>query len=178
QQKAGNESSDSDNNETTVRHKRSQSPDDLIDNDDENCVTFRDGKRQIDHILVYEEWTQARNGRSDKYRDKYIANLRTLGVEMEENVVPVRPAPGDSTGPGDRFLHFVKLYVPFPVMCTYAEQLSLRAPLQGLANPSENWSDSVFNALRIRNPMYEYVPNKPLDYYTCAFKKNKLDKFL
>ena len=79
---------------------------------------------------------------------------------------------------GDKFLHFVKLYAPFPVLCSYAEQLSFRAPLQSLSNEAENWTDSLFRFLHISNPMYEFVPNRPLDYYTCPFKTSKLDRFL
>ena len=30
--------------------------------------------------------------------------------------------------------------------------------------------------LRLPNPMYESVPNRPLDYYTCPFKSSKLDR--
>jgi anoctamin-7 len=34
----------------------------------------------------------------------------------------------------------------------------------------------VLKALRLPNIMYEEVPNKPLDYYTCPFRKSKLDR--
>eukprot|EP00058_Branchiostoma_floridae_P028493 XP_002613984.1 hypothetical protein BRAFLDRAFT_67435 [Branchiostoma floridae] len=45
-------------------------------------------------------------------------------------------------------------------------------------NPSENWSAKLLESLHIPNMMDQEVPNKPLDYYTCVFKKSKLDKFL
>ncbi|KFM60426.1 Anoctamin-7, partial [Stegodyphus mimosarum] len=54
----------------------------------------------------------------------------------------------------------------------------MRAPLQAHPNPSHNWSEHILRAMHIPNVMHEDVPNKPLDYYTCAFKKSKLDKFL
>jgi hypothetical protein len=47
---------------------------------------------------------------------------------------------------------------------------------QAHPNPSVNWSQLVLKALRLPNIMYEEVPNKPLDYYTCPFKKSKLDR--
>jgi anoctamin-7 len=34
----------------------------------------------------------------------------------------------------------------------------------------------VLSNLRLPNLMYEDVPNKPLDYYTCPFKSSKLEK--
>ena len=47
-QKRADESSDSDNNDETVRHNRIQSSvHNPGDNGDEDCVTFADGKRQI-----------------------------------------------------------------------------------------------------------------------------------
>lgn len=47
---------------------------------------------------------------------------------------------------------------------------------QAHPNPSVNWSHLLLNALRLPNIMHEEVPNKPLDYYTCPFKKSKLDR--
>ncbi len=135
------------------------------------CFSFKD------YILVFEECTKTRNGKFDSYRDKYLSNLRSFGLEMEEEIVPLRPTSIDKFV-GDKFVHFVKLCAPFNVLCNYAEQLSLRAPLQSLPNPSDNWSDQLFSLIRTRNPMYEFVPNKPLDYCTCPFKKSKLDRFL
>jgi anoctamin-7 len=34
----------------------------------------------------------------------------------------------------------------------------------------------VLKVLRLPNIMHEEVPNKPLDYYTCPFRKSKLDR--
>ncbi|CAB3359127.1 Hypothetical predicted protein [Cloeon dipterum] len=45
-------------------------------------------------------------------------------------------------------------------------------------NPSVNWSQQLLKILRLPNIMYEDVPNKPLDYYTCPFRKSKIEKFL
>ncbi len=47
---------------------------------------------------------------------------------------------------------------------------------QAHPNPSGNWSEWILSKLRLPNLMYEDVPNKPLDYYTCPFKTSKLDK--
>nr|XP_014270362.1 anoctamin-7-like isoform X5 [Halyomorpha halys] len=54
----------------------------------------------------------------------------------------------------------------------------MRAPLQAHPNPSVNWSEMALNALRLPNIMYQDVPCKPLDFYTCPFRKSKIDRFL
>ena len=47
---------------------------------------------------------------------------------------------------------------------------------QAHPNPSSNYSERVLKFLHIPNIMVNDVPNKPLDYYTCQFKKSKLDR--
>ncbi|MPC50693.1 Anoctamin-7 [Portunus trituberculatus] len=42
-------------------------------------------------------------------------------------------------------------------------------------NPSTNWSEVIIEHLHLPNLMAEDVPNKPLDYFTCAFKRSKID---
>ncbi|XP_077510547.1 anoctamin-7-like isoform X1 [Amblyomma americanum] len=127
---------------------------------------FRDGKRRIDYVLVYEDSEGARLGKHDEWRSTFMANLRQAGLDMEEELVE-----GES-----KSTHFIKLSVPWPVLLRYAEELCLRAPLQAHPNPSVNWSAGVLAALRIPNIMEAEVPNKPLDYYTCTFKRSKLDR--
>nr|CAD7574416.1 unnamed protein product [Timema californicum] len=77
-----------------------------------------------------------------------------------------------------KLVYFIKLHATWPVLCHYAEELNMRAPLQAHPNPSMNWSEMILQILRLPNIMYEEVPNKPLDYYTCPFRKSKIDRFL
>ncbi|XP_076365201.1 anoctamin-7-like isoform X1 [Tachypleus tridentatus] len=147
---------------------------------DDKGTYFRDGKRKIDFVLVYEEPigeafnTQPAQKASKKahkheaWRKKFMSNLRKAGLDMEEEVVESEK----------KTIHFVKLSAPWTVLINYAEELCMRAPLQAHPNPSANWSEQLLGTFHIPNIMYEDVPNKPLDYYTCAFKKSKLDKFL
>ncbi|XP_039360020.1 anoctamin-7-like [Mauremys reevesii] len=48
------------------------------------------------------------------------------------------------------------------------------------AQPNPDWNSSaeVLRRLCIPNALHQHVPNKPTDYYTCAFRRSKLDKFL
>ncbi|KAK3105042.1 hypothetical protein FSP39_015898 [Pinctada imbricata] len=134
---------------------------------------FSDGKRTIDYMLVYEEKIDEKSSSSDKakfdkWREKFLTNLKKNGLEIEDETVRT---PKKTTT-------FIKLHAPWDVCCYYAEDLCMRAPLQAHPNPSNNWSDRILKTLKIPNIMHEDVPNKPLDYYTCAFKKSKLDRFL
>lgn len=129
---------------------------------------FRDGKRRIDYVLVYEDSEGVRLNKHDGWRQTFMANLRKAGLDMEEELVE-----GEH-----KAIHFIKLSAPWPVLVRYAEELCLRAPLQAHPNPSVNWSAGLLGTLRIPNIMDNEVPNKPLDFYTCTFKKSKLDRFL
>ncbi|XP_023213768.1 anoctamin-7-like isoform X2 [Centruroides sculpturatus] len=147
---------------------------------DDKSTYFRDGKRKIDFVLVYEEVSDEniknqqiqksmrKSQKHEMWRQKFMSNLRKAGLDMEEEVVD-----------GDRkIVHFIKLSAPWQVLVYYAEILCMRAPLQAHPNPSTNWSERILRTLRIPNIMYADIPNKPLDYYTCRFKASKLDKFL
>ncbi|KAK3592593.1 hypothetical protein CHS0354_001760 [Potamilus streckersoni] len=132
---------------------------------------FRDGKRRIDFVLVYEEdmdKSKQADPKLKQWRQKYISNIQKIGLETEEESVQSEKI----------MLNFVKIHAPWDVCCFYAEDLCMRAPLQAHSNPSDNWSERILKALKIPNVMYEEVPNKPLDFYTCQFKKSKLYRFL
>uniref|UniRef100_A0A674K9S3 Anoctamin n=1 Tax=Terrapene triunguis TaxID=2587831 RepID=A0A674K9S3_9SAUR len=75
-------------------------------------------------------------------------------------------------------IHYLKLSAPWDVLVYYAEELCMRAPLQAQPNPDRNSSAEVLQWLCIPNALQQHVPNKPADYYTCAFRRSKLDKFL
>ncbi|XP_059486515.1 anoctamin-7-like isoform X2 [Neocloeon triangulifer] len=162
----------------------------------DQATYFKDGQRKIDFMLVFEESAMARaaamaagaasvpisgggrrSGKHETWRQRFMANLKRVGLDMEEEVVEAS---------GRKVLCFIKLHAPWPVLCHYAEELNMRAPLQKRSNtseeahpnPSVNWSQQLLKILRLPNIMYEDVPNKPLDYYTCPFRKSKIEKFL
>ncbi|XP_048470847.1 anoctamin-7 [Rhincodon typus] len=106
--------------------------------------------------------------RHEKWRKKFVKNLQNAGLLMEKDV----------TISEKKCIHYLKLSAPWDVLVYYAEELSLRAPLQAQPNPCMNTSEAILRKLRIPNIMTENVPNRPVDYYTCPFRKSKLDKFL
>ncbi|XP_069138555.1 anoctamin-7-like isoform X2 [Argopecten irradians] len=142
--------------------------------DDRGCF-FKDGIRRIDFILAYEEEVEKKAKSNsveiekvEKWRKKFLNNIRKTGLETEEERVQS----------AKKITTFIKLHAPWDVCCFYAEDLCMRAPLQAHPNPSDNWSDKVLSTIKIPNMMSANVPNAPLDYYTCVFKKSKLDRFL
>jgi anoctamin-7 len=149
----------------------------------DNSTFFRDGHRKIDFVLVYEETPRRcasvgpsvldtsgdRRAKLETWRQRFMTNLRRAGLDMEEEVIETN---------NKKMICFIKLHATWPILCHHAEELNMRAPLQAHTNPSANWSHMVLKALRLPNIMYEEVPNKPLDYYTCPFRKSKLDRFL
>lgn len=50
--------------------------------------------------------------------------------------------------------------------------------IQAHPNPSVNWSEIALKALKLPNIMSEDVPCKPLDFYTCPFRKSKINRYL
>ncbi|XP_039632779.1 anoctamin-7 isoform X2 [Perca fluviatilis] len=73
---------------------------------------------------------------------------------------------------------FVLLSAPWSVLCFYAEEISLRVPLQVVTAPIVNWSEHFLSRLSLPNPFSQDVPNPPPDYFTCQFRTNKLQRFL
>ncbi|XP_054265899.1 anoctamin-7-like isoform X2 [Macrosteles quadrilineatus] len=151
---------------------------------------FRDARRKIDFVMVYEETMVAGSAQSrrasvmtpppahlldkkllkhENWRHRFMSNLRKAGLDMEEDVVESQ---------NRKLVYFIKVHATWPVLCHYAEELNMRAPLQAHPNPSVNWSEIALKALKLPNIMYEDVPCKPLDFYTCPFRKSKIDRFL
>ncbi|GFS17994.1 anoctamin, partial [Elysia marginata] len=135
---------------------------------------FDDGRRVVDFILVYEEQLEQKKSASaaeeriKKWRAKFIKNLQKAGLQTEE----------DTLENEKKLITFVKLHAPWDVCCVYAEDLGIRAPLQAHPNPTSNYTAKILEFLHIPNMMTQDVPNVPLDYYTCSFKKSKLERFL
>ncbi|XP_022096905.1 anoctamin-7-like isoform X1 [Acanthaster planci] len=173
-------------------------------NDDPGTY-FNDGKRKIDFVIVLEEEKLSEKQKQKKareeqerieknlppeedesvqqeaWRKKFLDNLRRYGLEIELDV-----AESDK-----KTITYYKLHAPWSVLEFFAEELNFRAPLQiysGTAsdlpgadahtNPSSNWSARMLKKVHIPNIMQNNVPNKPLDFFTCTFKRSKLHKFL
>uniref|UniRef100_A0A673A087 Anoctamin n=1 Tax=Sphaeramia orbicularis TaxID=375764 RepID=A0A673A087_9TELE len=73
---------------------------------------------------------------------------------------------------------FILLSAPWSVMCFYAEEISLRAPLQIINSSNINWSEKILKKVSFPNLMAQDVPNPPPEYYSCQFRASKLQRFL
>ncbi|XP_048580920.1 anoctamin-7 isoform X2 [Nematostella vectensis] len=129
---------------------------------------FRDGKRRIDYVLVFEEGEEKPDPDVLQKRRTFTDNLKKSQLEFEEEITQ------DQTIK----LHFVKVHVPWEVLLFYAEELNFRAPLELRTGTKVNWTERMLKKFHLPCPFKDDVPNTPPDYFTTTFKSNKLNKFL
>ncbi|XP_008307804.1 anoctamin-7 [Cynoglossus semilaevis] len=140
---------------------------------DENV--FSDRNTRIDFVLVWEETKISEkvegagvNSMHVKWRKEFLSRLKRRGLLVEQKKV-TKPK---------KSINFVLLSAPWNVLCYYAEEISLRVPLQIVNYSNITWSEKILSKLSLPNPMTQEVPNPPVCYYTCEFRNNKLERFL
>ncbi|CAL8400741.1 unnamed protein product, partial [Boreogadus saida] len=153
---------------------------------------FKDGRTKIDFVLVWEvrhrkkrrskrkadgeepapsqktTSSQQRKELLAQWRERFVQNLQTAGLLLEK----------EETANEKKTINFLKLSAPWEVLVYHAEEMCIRAPLQVQPSPDFNTSARIMKRLCIPNVFAEYVPRRPLDYYTCNFRKSKMDRFL
>ncbi|XP_027901024.1 anoctamin-7-like isoform X1 [Xiphophorus couchianus] len=139
-----------------------------------NRNVFRDGKIRIDFVLVWEELRGANENDTGnsatqrKWREQFLSRLRQVGLLQEQREI----------FRAKKRIRFILLSAPWRVLCYYAEEINLKVPLEVVTDPMTNWSEHFLSKLSLPNPLSQNVPNPPLEYYTCQFKSNKLERFL
>ncbi|CAL8363838.1 unnamed protein product [Merluccius merluccius] len=138
---------------------------------------FQDGVTHVDFVLVWEEsligqkeegGVSSSDPTHSKKRVEFLSKLRDAGLQLEQRErLQLK-----------RKVCYVLLNAPWSVLCYYAEELNLRAPLQVVSAPNYNWSERILETLSIPNLISQDVPNPPPDFYTCPFRTTKLDRFL
>uniref|UniRef100_A0A8C1J070 Anoctamin n=1 Tax=Cyprinus carpio TaxID=7962 RepID=A0A8C1J070_CYPCA len=120
---------------------------------------------RIDFVLVYEDESKHASEKkgSQRRREFFEGSLMNLGVELEaaQSVM-------------DEKLVYVKVHVPFEVLCTYAEVLHIKLPIQpnDLAQQS-----STYNCFtRHFYPSEDVIAKEP-DFFTAPFRKDQLKCF-
>uniref|UniRef100_A0A673A0N5 Anoctamin n=1 Tax=Sphaeramia orbicularis TaxID=375764 RepID=A0A673A0N5_9TELE len=119
-----------------------------------------------DFVLVWEESlkeTTSINSAHRKWREAFLDRLKHAGLQQEKQKKKVS---------------FILLSAPWSVMCFYAEEISLRAPLQIINSSNINWSEKILKKVSFPNLMAQDVPNPPPEYYSCQFRASKLQRFL
>uniref|UniRef100_A0A3Q3WCA1 Anoctamin n=1 Tax=Mola mola TaxID=94237 RepID=A0A3Q3WCA1_MOLML len=101
-----------------------------------------------------------------KWREKFLEKLSRSGL-LQEKVLQTKTR-----------VCFVLLSAPWSVLCYYAEEISLKVPLQVGNSPITNWSERMLSQMSLPNPLSQDVPNPPPEYYTCHFRANKVQRFL
>ncbi|XP_031654174.1 anoctamin-6-like [Oncorhynchus kisutch] len=137
-----------------------------------DSLFFNDGVRRIDFVLVYEdedmkEIDKNRTFQKRKQRREYFeASLMKMGMELEAARSVV-----------DEKLLFVKVHMPWDMLCTYAEVLHIKMPIQ----PNDLCTtSSPFNFLScITKHFYpsEDLIAKETEYFTAPFEKDRLEYF-
>uniref|UniRef100_A0AAY4D0S3 Anoctamin n=1 Tax=Denticeps clupeoides TaxID=299321 RepID=A0AAY4D0S3_9TELE len=135
-----------------------------------DSLFFNDEKRRIDFVLVYEdeskkEFEKRHAFQKHKRRREYFeSSLMKMGVELEA----ARSVVNDK-------LIFVKVHLPWDVLCTYAEILHIKMPIETNDLPSEQSPLRWF--IRCFYPSEDII-HKEQEYFTAPFQKDRLDHFL
>ncbi|XP_021403090.2 anoctamin-6 isoform X3 [Lonchura striata] len=141
-----------------------------VDFDDKpDSLFFKDGRRRIDFVLVYEdESKKIAHKRSDRKKQKrkrqvYESNLINNGLQLEATRSVL-----------DEKLIFVKVHAPWEVLCTYAEVMHIKMPLQHNDLKTQASAFSWFSRLfRVD----ENIIKPEQEFFTAPFQKEHLSNF-
>nr|XP_021403090.1 anoctamin-6 isoform X3 [Lonchura striata domestica] len=141
-----------------------------VDFDDKpDSLFFKDGRRRIDFVLVYEdESKKIAHKRSDRKKQKrkrqvYESNLINNGLQLEATRSVL-----------DEKLIFVKVHAPWEVLCTYAEVMHIKMPLQHNDLKTRASAFSWFSRLfRVD----ENIIKPEQEFFTAPFQKEHLSNF-
>uniref|UniRef100_A0A8D2NN24 Anoctamin n=1 Tax=Zosterops lateralis melanops TaxID=1220523 RepID=A0A8D2NN24_ZOSLA len=141
-----------------------------VDFDDKtDTLFFKDGQRRIDFVLVYEdESKKMTHKRSDRKKQKrkrqvYESNLINNGLHLEATRSVL-----------DEKLIFVKVHAPWEVLCTYAEVMHIKLPLQ---HNDLKTRDSAFNWFSRFFRVDENIIKPEQEFFTAPFQKEHLSNF-
>ncbi|NXF05596.1 ANO6 protein, partial [Smithornis capensis] len=141
-----------------------------VDFDDKpDSLFFSDGQRKIDFVLVYEdESKKMTHKRSDRKKHKrkrqvYESNLINNGLQLEATRSVL-----------DEKLVFVKVHAPWEVLCTYAEVMHIKLPLQ---HNDLKTRDSAFNWFSRLFKVDENIIKPEQEFFTAPFQMEHLSSF-
>ncbi|KAF7662038.1 hypothetical protein LDENG_00247170, partial [Lucifuga dentata] len=141
-------------------------------NDKPNTLFFNDGVRRIDFILVYEDEDKKEFEKRHMYqrrkrrREYFEASLMKMGMELEATRSVV-----------DEKLMFVKVHMPWDMLCTYAEVLHIKLPIQpnDLSSRPSPWR--FFSCITKHFYPNEDLIKKEAEFFTAPFEKDRLEYF-
>uniref|UniRef100_UPI003AADF8F6 anoctamin-6-like n=1 Tax=Centroberyx gerrardi TaxID=166262 RepID=UPI003AADF8F6 len=141
-------------------------------NDKPDSLFFNDGVRRIDFVLVYEDEDkkdfEKRHTfhRRKRRREYFEASLMKMGMELEATRSVV-----------DEKLMFVKVHMPWDVLCTYAEVLHIKLPIQpnDLSSRPSPWR--FLSCITKYFYPSEDLITKETEFFTAPFEKDRLEYF-
>ncbi|XP_073476055.1 anoctamin-6 isoform X2 [Aquarana catesbeiana] len=141
-------------------------------NQNYESLCFNDDQRRIDYVLVYEDESLKENAKTakknfylkqKKKRQAYESNLMRNGLQLEAT----RSVAGEG-------LVFVKVHAPWEVLCTYAEVMHIKLPIQPndlrQRRSAFNWFTKIFT-------VSEDVIKPEQEFFTAPFEKDRTDDF-
>ncbi|KAM4694373.1 anoctamin-7-like [Discoglossus pictus] len=125
---------------------------------------FDDGVTPIDFVLVWETKDDSVTP-TDFRRDKFFDYLKKSGIHMEQHNLEEKK----------ENLHFMLISIPWEILCSFAEKLNMRAPIQ--IKPSKPLRLITEFIRTIPCFPEEDIPRKPQDVYTCPFQAHNISKY-
>uniref|UniRef100_A0A8C3ELP5 Anoctamin n=1 Tax=Corvus moneduloides TaxID=1196302 RepID=A0A8C3ELP5_CORMO len=154
----------------TVPEQQSLHTPEWVDFDDKpDSLFFKDGQRRIDFVLVYEDeskkMTHKRSNRKKQKRKRqvYESNLINNGLQLEATRSVL-----------DEKLIFLKVHAPWEVLCTYAEVMHIKLPLQ---HNDLKTRESAFNWFSRLFRVDENIIKPEQEFFTAPFQKELLSSF-
>ncbi|KAK2883096.1 anoctamin-6 [Channa argus] len=141
-------------------------------NNKPDSLFFNDGVRRIDFILVYEDEDKKEFDKKNtpqrhkKRRQFFEASLMNMGLELE----------GTKSVLDDKLM-FVKVHMPWDVLCTYAEVLHIKLPIQAndLSSRPSPWR--FLSCITKHFYPNEDLIGKEAEFFTAPFEKDRLEYF-
>ncbi|XP_018108013.1 anoctamin-6 isoform X2 [Xenopus laevis] len=143
---------------------------DIVEYDENvDSLYFTDNQRRIDYVLVYEDETMKEHIakksflKQKKKRQAYESNLIKSGLHLEA-----------TRSVSDGKIIFVKVHAPWEVLCTYAEVMHIKLPLQ----PNDlRKQHSAFNCFTKIFRVSEDKIKPEQEFFTAPFEKDRIDDF-
>ncbi|KAF6735236.1 Anoctamin-6 [Oryzias melastigma] len=141
-------------------------------NEKPESLFFNDGVRRIDFILVYEDEDKKEFEKRSMYmrrkrrREYFEASLVKMGLELEATPSVVNDK-----------LMFVKVHLPWDVLCTYAEVLHIKLPIRpnDMTPRPSMWR--FFTCITKHFYPDEKMIQGETEFFTAPFEKNRQDCF-
>jgi len=136
----------------------------------------REGRlRKIDYVLVFKDLEDNEDKELlQRYRDTYLDNLRSDGLEMEIT--------GEETD-----TKFYKIHAPYDVLMEYAERNKMKMPLtMNDIEKEPGFFTKMISKVRLFKPtlfdednddVKELAVRNPYNYFTAEFSRSEKDKF-